>query len=378
LELQIMGRWYCMKRNSNFELLRVVAMLMVIAFHIYAHCVSEQLTGGGNAAFSAPVFHMELLILAALSPLGKVGNAIFLILSGYFLVQKGKDTDLVKISKKLVFQQAFAAIVLMVASTLAFNCLNGVDGFYPNVIDITHFNNGAWFIGYYFAVIVIGKIFLNGFLSRLDRKQYLSLLFALFTIVQFWWTTYLLYGISTGLVLLCTGIFLYSLGGYLKEYNPFQNVKSIYLIVLIVVVFLFVFLANYNSSINDIRKYIVEGEYVQNIIQFEDNHFVPIILGTAFFELFRRIEIPSNKVINYLGEATFMVYLLHDNSFVYSIWNTQDWITLLYVNPGLYLLKHFGWTLAVFVIGVLVYSAYVGLQNVVKKIAPVITNNSVE
>ena len=32
------------QRRSNLELLRIVAMLMIIAFHIYRHCVSGQLT----------------------------------------------------------------------------------------------------------------------------------------------------------------------------------------------------------------------------------------------------------------------------------------------------------------------------------------------
>ena len=30
------------KRNSNIELLRVIAMLMIIGFHIILHCVNVQ------------------------------------------------------------------------------------------------------------------------------------------------------------------------------------------------------------------------------------------------------------------------------------------------------------------------------------------------
>lgn len=32
------------KRNSNIELLRIFAMIMIIAYHIYIHCVYTQLT----------------------------------------------------------------------------------------------------------------------------------------------------------------------------------------------------------------------------------------------------------------------------------------------------------------------------------------------
>ena len=31
-------------RSSNMELLRICAMLMIVAYHIYTHCISCQLT----------------------------------------------------------------------------------------------------------------------------------------------------------------------------------------------------------------------------------------------------------------------------------------------------------------------------------------------
>ena len=39
-------------RSSNMELLRICAMLMIVAYHIYTHCISCQLTDGPMSRFS--------------------------------------------------------------------------------------------------------------------------------------------------------------------------------------------------------------------------------------------------------------------------------------------------------------------------------------
>lgn len=89
------------KRSSNMELLRIVAMLMIICYHIFYHCINAQLTDinliakYGNDCFCYPCFSYKLCILAIISPFGQIGNALFLIISGYFMAHKEK-IDLIK------------------------------------------------------------------------------------------------------------------------------------------------------------------------------------------------------------------------------------------------------------------------------------------
>lgn len=109
------------KRYSNMELLRIIAMLMIIAHHIFAHCINVQLTDLqlitklGNGWYCHPQFSKKLCMLTVFSPMGQVGNAIFIIISGYFMAHK-ESIDLTKIAKKLLFQLGFASIVLGIAS----------------------------------------------------------------------------------------------------------------------------------------------------------------------------------------------------------------------------------------------------------------------
>ena len=100
------------------------------------------------------------------------------------------------------------------------------------------------------------------------------------------------------------------------------------------------------------------GAFLQTIPLYANHQFVPIILAAAVFELFRRINIPESKIINYLGASTFMVYLLHDNEFVYSIWKMHDWITPLHDNMGMFFKDFFIWTMGTFCVGVLIYAVY--------------------
>lgn len=74
------------QRSSNFELLRIVAMFMIVLYHIYIHCISGQLTDGGTGLFTTPQFSKKLTILALIAPMGMIGNHIFILISGYFIL----------------------------------------------------------------------------------------------------------------------------------------------------------------------------------------------------------------------------------------------------------------------------------------------------
>lgn len=96
-------------RSSNIELLRILAMFMIIIFHISDHCVKVQLTDTAsmlrmnNGLFCEPVFYKKLLLLSTFAPMGKIGNVIFITISGYFMVSKGNGINLAKISKNCCY-----------------------------------------------------------------------------------------------------------------------------------------------------------------------------------------------------------------------------------------------------------------------------------
>jgi len=353
-------------RSSNIELLRSVAMLMIILYHIVCHCVNVQLTDKesikrfANGLFNHPVFYKKLMILDMLNTFGIIGNVIFILISGYFMVQKkkGGGIDIAKISKKLLYQLGFASIVLTIASTVCFHMKNDT---FINLINIQVFNSMSWFVGYYYAIILIAKLFLNGFLERIDNKEYILFLTASFAFIQFGWTGGLADGLIPNFRTLLNGIFLYALGGYFREYDPLSKLRTYVFFVIIIITYFFVNLSAYNNTVNNIENYIrnkTEDDFIQNIPGFPNYSIIVIIIGICLFEIFKRARIPQSKFLNYLGQSTFMVYLLHDNGFFYSIFDTQDWITLLYHSPYRFIAKIFIWSVGVFVCGVVMYTFY--------------------
>ena len=352
------------KRSSNLELLRIVAMLMIIAFHIYWHCVSGQLTDPdsmermGNGLFSVPLFYKKLLLLTVFSSFGRAANVIFMTLTGYFMVAKGREIRLIPIAKKLLLEQGYAAVLLLITSLLVFR--RNPDSC-TTLTEINLFNSMSWYVGYYFLVMLLARLFLNRYLEKLERKQYRLFLFALLCMTQFKWIIKLLNGVTGNLVILVTGVFLYSLGGYIRRYQPFARVRTWAIFGVIFGIYVLLFLSTYAGVQNRIQDYYREAStdpFIQYIPNVGDNSIVAILLGVSLFELFRRIKMPCCRVINYLGGATFMIYLVHDNSFFYSLWDKQDWITLLCMHPIGFLLRYGIWTVRTFVYGLIAYLGY--------------------
>jgi hypothetical protein len=355
-----------------------VAMVMIIAYHIVHHSVNVQLTDAdsiarmGNGFFNHPVFYKKLLILVAVMPLGIVGNVVFVLITGYFLASREKPIDLGRPAKKLLLQMGFCAVVLMLAST---GCYRHMQGAYITMIDISFFNKMSWFIGYYFALLVIGRVFLNPWLGFLDKKTYEVFLITVFALVQFSWTRRALDSLIKEFSVLLTGVFLFSFGGYLRNYKPLKNIRGSALCAVILILYGLIFVSDYNVVHTAIENYVRDGkqdQFIQTIPQFSNYSIVVVALGIVVFELFRRIHIPYNRAINVVGSSTLMVYLMHDNGFFYSIWRTQDWISLLYVHPLLFLCKLLLWARGTFIVGVVLYGAFLGVSSLMRKFSWVI------
>ncbi len=360
------------KRNSNMELLRITAMLMIIASHILNHCIYVQLTDTNlisqlsNEWICQPHFLKRLCMPAIIVPFGTAANAIFVLISGYFMASK-PSVDLTKISKKLLLQHAFAAFVLGTVSVFVYRNITTLP---LSLISYNSFGNSSWFVGYFFIIMVIAKVFLNRFLGRLSPQNYVMFMAAIFALVQFSWSRSVMNNMISGLDVICTGVFLYSLGGYIKKYNPFESV-SLWVLFAIFAAITFFLLANfYISTANKIRAFDPNGGnlFIQDILGYGNYHIIPIALGITLFELFRRINLPDNSVINLIGSSTFMVYLIHDNDFFYSLWKTQNWLSLLYENVFLFAAVFILWTVGTFSVGFLCFCLF----KIVCKLLPVI------
>ncbi len=370
-------------RQSNFELLRVLAIIMVIIHHITVHTIFDQLCNVdsintlGNAYFCNPVFYPQLWLVDIGSIFGSIADCTFILISGYFLVEK-VNKSISNTTFKLITQSIFATVVICVSVCL-YHVLgfSAYDVFLPGRDDsvssvrFEFFNESFWFIGFYYLIFIFGVVFLNGFLNKLSQKQYTEFLLAVFAIIEFSFTRQLIKSISGYLVTFLIGVFLYSLGGYIRKYDPFRRINTLLVFFLIVITLCCACFSSYYSRMLDIEKYFRTyngGDYIQRTYIYNLHNILVIVNVILLFELFKRIKLKYNKVLNYLGTATFMTYLIHDNELFYTIWYKYDWVKALYINPFEFVCNLLTISLLTFVIGFIVYSVYRLIDNGIHKL----------
>lgn len=197
-------------------------------------------------------------------------------------------------------------------------------------------------------------------------------LLVIFALISFVWSRQVLTGLAVGLELVFTGVFLYSLGGFIRKYNPFEKVRTWVVVAIIIGINLIVCGNYYITTANKIMAFNpASGEvFTQSIPSYGNHQLIPIVLGIAIFELFRRIKLPYCRIINYLGASTLMVFLFHNNSFISKIWGITDWVTLLHDDMLLFIATFLLWTLGTFGVGVVLYTVYIFIGKLLQACKP--------
>lgn len=342
-------------------------MAMIILFHIQIHGPQPILTAD-NEFFAFPMISKRLFLFEIGSPLGPIGNGLFMVISGYFMNAKG-NIDTGKISKKLLLQLGFATVVLMMAYFVWINFFR--DGkVYWETVTMGEFNYGWWFVGYYMFVIVIAKVFLNDFIEKLSQAQFNSLLFTLLAVTQFGWAGGLLDSLIGGLRTGFIGIFFFLIGGYIARYNPFRKVKLYTIFLIIGATYAIRFMSAYNmlaKAIDDYWKSNSVGNFIQKVQGSSNYEITVVIFVICFFELFRRWNIPYSKTINFLGKFTLMIYFIHENLFYQSFYRNDSWMVTLEKSYWAYCIKWLQWSALGFALGLLAYAIYSGLGRILPK-----------
>ena len=101
------------KRESNIELLRILSMFMIIAHHFSVH--------GNFILEKIPL--LNKIWLQLLSSGGKIGVNIFIIISGFFLINSKKVNmnKIIKLLAQLLFYSILIFIIFGSFGIVSFN-----------------------------------------------------------------------------------------------------------------------------------------------------------------------------------------------------------------------------------------------------------------
>ena len=141
-------------RNSSFELLRIIAMLMIIGHHFVVH--------GGFLDAST----VNSWILTFLEFGGKFGVIIYLLISGYFMVtSKFTFRKLLKLWCQVWFYSVLLYVLSIFLPNFHFSARGLVTALFP-VLMVEW-----WFVTYYIFLYLLSP-FINKLAKVLSRSEY--------------------------------------------------------------------------------------------------------------------------------------------------------------------------------------------------------------
>ena len=146
------------KRQSNLELLRLVAMLMVMVCHAIGYVNETDLAGTAGVA------------KLAVSQLCLVCVNVFVMISGWFGIKAS-----LKGAAKLLFQVWFLALLCF----SVFAALGLPVSFKKDLLPYLLFGYGYWFVVSYLILYVLSPV-LNAFAEKASKKEFRWVLIAFF------------------------------------------------------------------------------------------------------------------------------------------------------------------------------------------------------
>ena len=267
-------------------------MLLIVADHAFLH---------GGFTFPNNTITINRLWLQLMIMGGNIGNDIFVLLSGYFLINSSEINyhRLFKFWLKIFFY-SIAIYCLLALSGLATFSLRSL---FFAARPVTKFT--WWFASTYFITYLIHP-YINTMIKALSRKDCTKFVK---TLVILWCIVPVLGKTSFGANSTINFICVYCIAAYIRLYAPdFKGRKYIWPGLLCI---LMNFLSIIALDFVNMKANIVSSYYFTGMM----GPFT--ILGcVCLFAGFRGLDIPHSEIINLIASATFGVYLIHENRFV--------------------------------------------------------------
>lgn len=279
------------ERSSNFELLRIISIYMIVLYHMYLHSM-----WGGIS--SVPLCLSKVLTIG-LSSWGIVGVDCFVLISSYFLIDsKFKIMRIIRLILCMVFYQfSFLLITQWPTIELSSVCKALL---VPILSDY-------WFATAYILLLLVTP-FLNKLINVLNVSGLKKISAVLTCIVLFYHTMYPSASIGKWAIFIC----LYFIAAYLKRSNAIHRINTRsnlkYLAFSLLLSFiLFLIFDNYNY-IGPIRHF-----HSSIIAKYSP---LAAFISIITFLMFMRINFKST-VVNYLSKGVLGVYIISENDYLH-------------------------------------------------------------
>lgn len=286
-------------RNSNFELLRIVSIFMIIGYHYVVH-----------GHFSNEQGVLNSILLDSFSSCGKIGVNIFCLLMGFFgITSHGVSTKkILSFEIQVLFYSLFGLGIGFVFDRELLSIKTYALSLFPTITE--HY----WFFSAYIIVYALSN-FINTFLRNLQKREYICLLLFCYMV----WSVIPFFSLREAWGMFWNQLIwffvMYITGAYLQLYkNKRLNGKKILVVLvtsLLVLNFSFIVLELINS-------YHPIPDSIITYFRWS-NSPIAITASVSLFIVCCDKDPYSNKVINKIGGLVFGIYLFHENVIIQDI-----------------------------------------------------------
>lgn len=296
------------QRQSNFELFRILTMMLIVAHHYVVN--------SGIAAADGPIFEnptsLRALWILLWGGWGKTGINCFVLLSGWFMCEK--DITLRKFLKLLCEFMFYRIVIAAVFWMTGYEKIS-LTGILDTLIPVREISDG--FTGAY-LVFFLFIPFLNILVRNLTERQHLRLLALLAFLYVFFGTFRPVFSVAMNYVSWFAVLFLAA--AYIRRY-PKKFFEGTGRWGIIAGCFMLL------SALSVIAGAFVSkriGKTYYYVAVTDCNTLLAVCTGLSLFLFFRNLRMKPNRFINAVAATTFGVFCIHACSDTMRQWLWRD------------------------------------------------------
>lgn len=288
-------------RNHGIDILRVIATIIIIMFHILSQggiLKSWNGTVGGEA-----LWFFQVICFC--------GVNLFALISGYVgLSAKHKTQGILSLWLQVCFYSVLSVLLVSLFRFDSFSVTSLLKAFVPVI------TSENWYFTAYFALFFLMPV-LNELIEKADRATLKKTFFAAVVIFMIMETINSVaeFGVRVGYSVLWLAL-LYLIGAYIKKYNPLSSFSSKKCVIGFFACVILTFLSKLlillvtwwlTGTASHSTKFIT--------------YTSPLMVLQAVFllQLFSQMSVPHklSRVVSFFVPMTFGVYIIHTTGFVY-------------------------------------------------------------
>lgn len=290
-------------RESNIEILRIIAMILIVLFHYIANC-----------NFQYTNLTLNNLIIKSCLFFGELGVNLFILITGYYLCNSKMNL------KKLILLIGEVCFYNLLGYFIGYN-IGYIDSFTNLSIVFPIITGYYWFITAYLLVYILSPYF-NKLISIFSKREYQKFLLITLTL----WSVIpsvlgFFYNSSESLLFFNGFIWLaimYFIGAYIRKYNIKSLNTKKKSIITCGITFLIMILSI--CIIDSFKEFFLRVGTTETAFFRSPNNLLMIILSISCFMFFKEINIKRNIIINKIASTTLGIYLFHEGVLKKYIW----------------------------------------------------------